>query len=178
MIALIDEPWADELHLAGRLDRFTTGLVILTNDSRFSEALTQPESKIPKVYHVQTDIPITQEAVTAFKAGIPFAKEGIRTQPAQVQWSEEQSPCSCILTIFEGKHHQVKRMFARFDIKVTSLHREAVGPISLSTLGEGKYRAISDDVVHSVLESPLFSKGSASLLDLGEIGDNDSQHLH
>ena len=69
-------------------------------------------------------------------------------------------------------------MFARFDIKVTSLHREAVGPISLSTLGEGKYRAISDDVVHSVLESPLCSKGSASLLDLGEIGDNDSQHLH
>lgn len=152
VIDLIDAPWADQLHLAGRLDRYTTGLVILTNDSHFSESLTQPESKIPKIYCVQTDIPITEEAVTAFKAGMPFAKEGIYTQPAEVQWSPENSPRSCTLTIFEGKHHQVKRMFARFGIKVIRLHREAIGTISLDNLKEGDYRALSDVKVSAALE--------------------------
>ena len=162
VIDLIKEPWAGELHLAGRLDRYTTGLVILTNDSRFSEALTQPESKVPKVYHVETDIPITEEAVAAFKKGMPFAKEGVRSQPAEVQWSQEQSPHSCILTIFEGKHHQVKRMFARFDIKVTRLHRESVGTISLGTLKPGDYRMIPNSTVQSLARRsflPLIPEG-------------------
>ena len=153
VIDLINEPWADQLHLAGRLDRYTTGLVILTNDSRFSESLTPPGSEIPKTYCVQTDIPITEEAVTAFKAGMPFAKEGIYTQPAEVQWSPENSPRSCTLTIFEGKHHQVKRMFSRFGIKVIRLHRESIGTISLGNLREGDYRALSDVDVSVALES-------------------------
>ncbi len=138
VVDLIDEPWANELHLAGRLDRATTGLVILTNDGAFSESLTEPGAKVAKTYVVTTDLPVPDEAVAAFEAGMPFAKEGIVTQPAEV---EKLSERVTRLTIYEGKHHQVKRMFARFDVRVTGLHRESVGRYHLTEdLSAGAYR--------------------------------------
>ena len=138
VIDVIDEDWAYELHLAGRLDRFTTGLVVLTNDSSYSEWLTNPYSRIGKEYLVEVDGPIGEEVVTAFKEGIYFEKEKMTTTSARV---ELLGVSRCRLTIFEGKHHQVKRMFARFDLKVTSLHREAIGELRLpADLEEGEWR--------------------------------------
>jgi len=128
VIDLINEPWAAELHLAGRLDRATTGLVILTNDSSFSESLTRPGNKVPKTYLVETDLPIPAETIAAFRVGMSFAKEKIHTQPAIVILLSETS---CRLTIYEGKHHQIKRMFLRFGIRVTKLHRESIGSYHL-----------------------------------------------
>ncbi len=128
VIDLIVTDYAPELHLAGRLDRFTTGLVILTNDSRFSESLTNPSNKIPKRYLVTTEQAIPEEAILKFRAGMSFDKEKIRTHPAVVKML---APDTCRLTIFEGKHHQIKRMFLRFGIRVTTLHREAIGPFTL-----------------------------------------------
>ncbi len=128
VIDLINEPWAAELHLAGRLDRATTGLVILTNDSSFSESLTRPGNKVPKTYLVETDLPIPAETIAAFRVGMSFAKEKIHTQPAIVILLSESS---CRLTIYEGKHHQIKRMFLRFGIRVTKLHRESIGSYHL-----------------------------------------------
>ncbi len=137
VISLIDEPWADELHLAGRLDRASTGLVILTNDSAFSKSLTQPEAKVPKTYLVTLDQAVSNEVVSAFQRGIRFEKEKITTQPATVELLE----ASIVrLTIFEGIHHQIKRMFAGFEIRVVALHRESVGPYHLSAdLPSGSY---------------------------------------
>ena len=131
VIDLIDTSWASELHLAGRLDRSTTGLVILTNDSKFSESLTRPESKIPKTYLVSTDLPVTDEALAAFRKGMSFQKEDIRTHPAEVTQLSENK---CRLTIYEGKRHQIKRMFLRFGIRVTTLHRESIGSYDLSSI--------------------------------------------
>ncbi len=141
VISLIDEPWANELHLAGRLDRSTSGLVILTNDSSFSESLTQPGAKVPKTYVVTLDQAVPAEVIDAFQAGIRFEKEKITTQPATVELLE---PDRHRLTIFEGKHHQIKRMFAGFGIRVTALHREAIGPYHLTEeLPAGQYRTFS-----------------------------------
>ncbi|MDE0835846.1 MAG: pseudouridine synthase [Akkermansiaceae bacterium] len=137
VIDLIDEPWAHELHLAGRLDRSTTGLVILTNDSKFSESLTRPENKIPKIYLVHTDQAIPEEAITKFRKGMSFEKENTRSQPAIV---DLLSKTSCRLTIHEGLHHQIKRMFLRFGIRVTALHRESIGSHHLGDLAPGKWR--------------------------------------
>jgi 16S rRNA pseudouridine516 synthase len=143
VIDLIDEPWASELHLAGRLDRSTTGLVILTNDSSFSESLTRPENKVPKTYVVETDLPITPEAIEKFCRGMSFDKEKTRSQPAIVEFLSETS---CRLTIHEGLHHQIKRMFLRFGIRVTKLHRESVGPYLLGNLEPGEWRQISSNI--------------------------------
>ena len=137
VIDLIDEPWASDLHLAGRLDRATTGLVILTNDGAFSTALTEPGAHVPKTYLVTTDKTVSPEVIDAFEKGMPFAKEGTTTQPAIV---DPITPTITRLTIYEGKHHQVKRMFSRFEIKVTALHRESVGRYTLENLTPGEYR--------------------------------------
>jgi 16S rRNA pseudouridine516 synthase len=140
VIDLIREPWASELHLAGRLDRFTSGLVVLTNDSSFSTALTLPQKKVPKTYLVTTDSDIPSEVVRSFEKGMLFAKEGVTTEPAIV---DLLGPRRCRLTIFEGKHHQVKRMFLRFGIRVVTLHRESIGHLHLSDLPAGHYRELT-----------------------------------
>jgi len=147
VIDLIREPWARDLHLAGRLDRSTTGLVILTNDSVFSESLMRPGNRIPKTYLVETDLPITAEAIEKFRSGMFFAKEKISTQEAIVI---PLSETSCRLTIYEGKHHQIKRMFLRFGIRVTKLHRDSIGPYVLpEDLAPGHYRIIDPHIPES-----------------------------
>ena len=66
-----------------------------------------------------------------------FTKEEVTTAPAQVELLDPQI---CLLTIYEGKHHQVKRMFAHFEVKVVTLHREAVGELAIGDLAEGEWR--------------------------------------
>ncbi len=150
VVDLIDESWAGDLHLAGRLDRFTTGLVILTNDGRFSEALTWPGNKIGKRYFVEVDGGIGPEVMAAFGEGIFFAKEKITTAPAQVEMLSERA---CRLTIYEGKHHQVKRMFACFGLKVTRLHRESVGAITLDAdLAPGGWRFLTEAEIRAAAQ--------------------------
>ena len=142
VIDLITEEWAKELHLAGRLDRFTSGLMILTNDSQLSEAITEPERKLGKRYYLTCDEDISDEMVKAFEDGMWFEKEGVKLQGAIVESLERRS---CRLTLFEGKHHQVKRMFARFGVKVMTLHREAIGSLELDAdLKPGDWRFLTD----------------------------------
>ena len=137
VIDLIEEDWANQLHLAGRLDRFTSGLMILTNDSRYSESLTEPSGQVGKRYVVEVDGEIGPEVNAAFEAGMWFAKEEVMTAPAIVELLDANR---CRLTIFEGKHHQIKRMFATFSLKVTKLHREAIGELVLpEDLNEGEW---------------------------------------
>jgi 16S rRNA pseudouridine516 synthase len=102
--------------------------MILTNDGEFSESLTEPAQKVGKRYLVEVDGVIGQEVVEVFEEGMWFAKEEITTAPAKVELIKDSR---CRLIIYEGKHHQVKRMFARFDLKVIALHREAIGGIEL-----------------------------------------------
>lgn len=166
VIDLIDEEWAGELHLAGRLDRFTTGLVVLTNDSRYSEWLTLPGSKVGKVYLVDVDGRIVDEVVAAFQEGIVFEKEGITTAPAKVELLASNR---CRLTIYEGKHHQVKRMFARFDLKVVALHREAVGELRLpDDLEESGWREFCPRISVNEHESGLGSAEGVTTIRTNE----------
>jgi len=117
-----------DLHIAGRLDRSTTGLILLTNDGKWSRQITEPTHKIAKVYVVTLAYPISPEIPQQFAKGIYFATENITTQPAQI---EQLALLKYRLTIYEGKYHQVKRMFAAVGNRVVSLHREAVGKYQL-----------------------------------------------
>ncbi|RYD36993.1 MAG: pseudouridine synthase, partial [Verrucomicrobiaceae bacterium] len=122
VIELIDHPLKHELHLAGRLDRATTGLVLLTNDGRWSKGVTEPVVEIPKVYRVRTRDIISPETADIFAAGIYFAYEDLTTRPAKL---EILGKCHALLTIHEGRYHQVKRMFHAVGNQVTALHRES-----------------------------------------------------
>jgi 16S rRNA pseudouridine516 synthase len=128
VLDLLDEPDRHELHIAGRLDFNTTGLMLITNDGQWSRRLTQPQTRLPKVYHVETEQRIDDRYVKRFAEGFYFAFEDITTQPAELVLL---GPRCARLTIYEGRYHQVKRMFGHFDNKVLELHRESMGPLVL-----------------------------------------------
>lgn len=135
------------LHLAGRLDRASTGLLILTNDGTWSRRLTEPAVKIPKVYLVTTAQPITEETHQRFAEGIWFEYEQLTTSPAII---EELDHYRARVTIFEGRYHQVKRMFHAVGNRVTSLHRESMGTIELDPeLQSGHHRELTTAEIDS-----------------------------
>ncbi|AWY43271.1 pseudouridine synthase [Pseudomonas putida] len=145
VLDLIHEPDKDELHIAGRLDFNTTGLMLITNDGSWSRRLTQPQTKLPKVYYVETEQDIGPEYAVKFTEGLYFAFEDLTTQPAGL---ELLGPKSARLSIVEGRYHQVKRMFGHFDNKVLRLHRERMGPLVLDeTLKPGEYRPLRDEEI-------------------------------
>lgn len=139
VIDLIDDPDKDSLHLVGRLDINSSGLVLLTNDGRWSKALMHPDQKVDKVYHVTTQQPIPADAPKRFAAGFHFATENITTLPAQLELLSETA---ARVTLHEGRYRQIRRMFHRVGCRVTSLHRESIGDYRLPpdlALGEWKH---------------------------------------
>ncbi len=154
VMELINE--TQTLHIAGRLDRASTGLLILTNDGKWSRRLTEPKEGVPKVYLVETAEPITEETHIKFAEGIYFAYEDLTTRPAYLQIL---TPNKSKLTIYEGRYHQIKRMFHAVGNKVTSLHRLSMGDIHLDpNLESGKYRYLTSEEAASIL--PANDSGS------------------
>lgn len=141
VLQLLPADISHDLHLAGRLDRATTGLMILTNNGAWSRRLTRPGIGIPKVYQVTTAYPIGPDTVQQFAQGIWFEHEQLFTTPAILQ---VLAPQQARLTLYEGRYHQVKRMFHAAGNRVTALHREQIGHIKLdSGLCSGRFRMLT-----------------------------------
>ncbi|MBK6289637.1 MAG: pseudouridine synthase [Gammaproteobacteria bacterium] len=152
VLDLIDLPGKERLHLAGRLDFNTTGLLLLTNNGNWSGRITLPQRKIPKTYRVHTRDAISARYVEKFAAGIHFRFENLTTLPAELKIL---SANSAELTLYEGRYHQVKRMFGFFGNEVIALHRLSVGNIVLDeSLAPGEYRHLSAAEVLSVDQQP------------------------
>lgn len=145
VLALLDDKERFGLHMAGRLDLDTTGLVLLTDDGQWSHRVTSPKHDCAKRYRVWLDDPLIDDAEQRFEEGVQLRGERHLTKPATL---ERVSETEVLLTISEGKYHQVKRMFAALDNKVVDLHREAIGPLELdASLAEGEYRPLTAEEV-------------------------------
>lgn len=146
----IDLADKESLHLVGRLDRATSGLVLLTNDGNWSKALMLPDKKVPKVYQVETAHPISPDAVEAFAQGFHFHTEDITTLPAQLELTGERQ---ARLTLHEGRYHQIKRMFHRIGNRVTALHRVSIGGFVLPADWQpGQWRLLTADEMRAAVE--------------------------
>ncbi|ALQ09271.1 16S rRNA pseudouridine(516) synthase [Pseudoalteromonas sp. Bsw20308] len=142
---LLDEPNMSDFHVAGRLDIDTTGLVIITNDGDWSHKITSPKSNKFKTYLVETQEPITDEALEQLRTGVMLHNEKDLTRPAI---AERLANYGLRLSISEGKYHQVKRMLYAVDNKVVELHREKIAGIKLDeNLASGKYRLLTADEI-------------------------------
>lgn len=140
VLDLIDHPRKAELHLVGRLDLNTSGLVLLTNDSRWSQGLTLPGAHVPKRYQVTVQEPLDERYVQAFAEGMYFEYENSVTALVTLSIT---SPYKAELVLTEGKYHQIKRMFGRFRNPVLALHRSAIGRYELDgSLAPGMHRLL------------------------------------
>lgn len=116
----------------GRLDKETSGLLLLTDDGAFVHALTSPKKHVPKVYEFETAEPIPESAVALFASGeLMLESETTPCLPAEL---EILSACSGRLILHEGRYHQVRRMLAAVGAPVVSLTRVAIGPLQLADL--------------------------------------------
>lgn len=138
--ALVDEllppSWlrrARKVSTVGRLDKETSGLLLLTDDGSFLHALTSPKRHVSKRYLFTTSTPVPEEASALFASG-HFLLRGEK-EPCQPAELELTAPCSGALTLHEGRYHQVRRMLAAVGAPVLTLHRESIGPLSLEALG-------------------------------------------
>ncbi|WP_017185886.1 pseudouridine synthase [Alkalibacillus haloalkaliphilus] len=141
------DPFYDKFNLfpVGRLDKDTVGLLLLTNDGELAHQLTSPRKKVDKIYEATINGVVTEEDVQAFKEGVTL-DDGYITKPAELEVTETTDEHSWIVvTISEGKFHQVKRMFQARGHEVRFLKRRQMGSLSLDEqLPIGEYRELTE----------------------------------
>ena len=140
---LPDELKRRNLFPVGRLDKNTTGLLLITDDGDFAHKLLSPSKKIPKEYIVTLDGEINSEVVDGFLRGVTLV-DGTKLSSAKVE--KLDAPFSVKVTITEGKYHQIKRMFGLFDLGVNDLKRISFAGLGLpKDLSEGEFRELSNE---------------------------------
>lgn len=137
-----------KLHTVGRLDKDTTGALILTNDGRLTHRLISPKNAIEKVYIAEVDNDIDESLIPQFSGGFVINDE-FKTLPAIL---EIINPQKARVTVIEGKYHQIKRMFAAFGLKVLSLHRERFANLLVDDLALGEYRPLTREELKSLIK--------------------------
>lgn len=141
VIDLIEHSQYRELFPVGRLDIDTTGLLIITNDGKLSHQLLSPKKEVFKTYYCKLKHDVSKSDITFLETGIPL--KDFTTKPAKVEVIEEDE---VLLSISEGKFHQVKRMFKYLNNEVLELKRVKFGNLVLDeTLEAGEYRRLTED---------------------------------
>ena len=141
VLDLVSAPYAKALHIVGRLDFNSTGLLLLTNDGRWSRGVSSPQRGVVKTYRVQLEQPFRSDYIEAFAAGLYFAFENITTRPAKIR---RLSDFEVEVDLVEGRYHQIKRMFGYFNNRVLNLHRLSIGTLSLDPkLQQGAWRELT-----------------------------------
>ena len=124
----------------GRLDKDTTGLLLVTDDGDYVHRVITPKKHVPKVYFARTDGQPTSADVDRFAQGVVLG-DGTQCLPARLELLPEQGGCR--VTVYEGKYHMVKRMLAGCGTPVSQLHRLSIGALTLDpALSPGAYREL------------------------------------
>ena len=132
------------LQCVGRLDQDTSGLLLLTDDGQFLQALTHPKKHVAKIYRMQTADPVTEQQIQQLRQGVELRNEsGVFAATEVIQHAENELQ----LTIHQGVYHQVKRMLAAVGNKVERLHRQQIGALALPELEQGKWIYLTDQQV-------------------------------
>src|SRR5690554_759172 len=145
VFSYLDVPNPSKLHTVGRLDLDTSGLLLITDDGKWSHRITSPKYQCTKVYRAWLADSITEDDAEAFATGLQLRGEETLTAPAVLDIVNEYE---ALVHVHEGRYHQVRRMFAAIGNKVEKLHREQVGSLRLDAdLAPGEYRVLTAEQV-------------------------------
>ena len=143
MELLPKELLSQDVKPVGRLDKATEGLLLFTNDGDLLHRLISPGKEVPKVYYAQHEGQATEEDVRAFAQGLTLRDETV-CRSAVLQ---PLGPGESLITVCEGKYHQVRRMMASRQMHVTYLERRQEGPLSLGDLPRGTVRELTEEEI-------------------------------
>jgi len=142
-------PWVSPV---GRLDKDTSGLLLLTNDTEFADFVMSPQSRIPKAYLVKTNALVGDEVIATLNAGVHM-KRGDWAKPLSVRRVEDRGKYTRLeVVLTEGKNREVRRMVEAVGFKVLKLVRTRIGPLTLDGLEVGKWRELSSAEVRALRE--------------------------
>lgn len=134
---------------AGRLDKTSTGFVLLTDDGDFAHDILAPKKHVSKEYIVTLDAEINEEIIESFNSGVTLA-DGTLLKSAVLEATSDPMVVKVVLK--QGVYHQIKRMFGVFDIGVNELHRTHIGDVELdSTLAPGQYRELTAEELEKIV---------------------------
>ena len=161
VIDLIDEAKRKDLFPVGRLDKDTEGLLLLTDDGALAHDLLAPKKHVDKVYFVRTDGALDDADCKAFVQGITLG-DGLECLPAKLEILKSNAQSEALITIHEGKFHQIKRMLASRGKPVVYLKRLSMGSLTLDEgLSKGEYRLLTAEEIKNLRESGQFAQGKA-----------------
>jgi 23S rRNA pseudouridine2605 synthase len=140
------------LKSVGRLDKDSSGFLLLTNDHRFADTLMNPDTHVPKTYRAKVEKPLKIEEMNMLSSGIEIVVDGnvYRTQPAEVT---QTGTLEYQIVLTEGKNRQIRKMVEALGNKVTALERIAVGSVKLGSLNEGTWRELTTKEIQQLRSS-------------------------
>ena len=141
----------------GRLDMYSDGLLLFTDDGELTNMLTHPKHEIPKIYHVKVKGSSDEKKIK--ELGKPMEIDGYKIEPVKVEIaSDRNDACILRMTLFEGRNRQIRKMCEQVHLEILSLRRVAIGDITLGDLPQGKWRHLSGAEVRYLKNSLLKSK--------------------
>lgn len=148
-VAQLIEDVGTRVYPVGRLDRDSEGLLLLTDDGEFANALTHPTHHVPKTYRVTIRPTITDEQITALTTGIEI--DGRMTMPSEVRVLEKKEGRVVLeIIIYEGRNRQIRKMCEALGLEVARLKRTQIGSVKLGMLKQGDWRNLTDEEVHKL----------------------------
>lgn len=140
---------------AGRLDKTSTGFVLITDDGQFAHDILSPKHHVPKTYIVTVDNPVTDEVVQAFEDGVTLADGQLMKSATIIPYEDR---CTAKIILHQGVYHQIKRMLGVFDIGVNTLHRTHIGSLELpADLQPGEYVKLTKEQLLQITNN-MFTK--------------------
>ncbi len=145
---LLKPYFSERLFNVGRLDMFSEGLIIFTNDGDFMQKLSHPSSQIEKEYIVDASMPIPSELITSFQSGVRVEGVFYKCRKAELL-----SKRSAKFVLIEGKNREIRRVFEHFNIGIKSLKRVRIGHLTIENLSKGAFRELNKKEINQFLES-------------------------
>lgn len=156
-VAELVEEIPERIYPVGRLDRESEGLLLMTNDGNFANALTHPSMHVPKTYRVTVRPGVTEDQLTQMTVGMMI--DGYQTAPATVRvLSQEPGRVVLEIILHEGRNRQIRKMCEQLGLEVARLKRIAVGPLRLGMLQPGEWRELSREEVKKLMAAATKDK--------------------
>ncbi|ULQ61229.1 rRNA pseudouridine synthase [Brucepastera parasyntrophica] len=146
---LLKKNYSERLYNVGRLDMYSSGALLFTNDGSFSAIVGHPSSEIEKEYIAETSLPYTDELIASFKKGIRIDSVFYKCREA-----ERLSSRKLRIVLTEGKNREIRRVIEHFGFRVKKLERIRIGPVTLGDLNPGEFRELSADEIRILTEKP------------------------